>query len=363
MHTRALTLITASVLTIVFVGIGYLHPFAAGAGQPRGSAASGYQLAAVDFVTPTTGWVAATLGSGTFAVLRTNDAGSTWSRQLTEALDQRTVYLRFFDSRHGVLGLIGPRPAVFRTADGGRTWSSRALSQTAYLLSISFVDADPAVRDLFLRLKAAGQRINHIQKNTAGSVYCCKRSAKRLKRRRSSSLRTACASALRVQGLSGVLLNLEPSIANAMNDPCGSEHSAVANVPPPLNTLVSSGSGVINATTTSASDSGSASSEVADLTLLPTSLNLNAQVATASASYSEIYSGQINGLLVLLLALMWLPTLFAFAHTTAPVYWTGADDATEFRDNIAAENGAQAGHQPGLPPNQACAASPRISGE
>ncbi len=97
---------------------------------------------------------------------------------------------------------------------------------------------------------------------------------------------TCRASALRVQGVSGILLNLEPSIANAMNDPCGSEHTAVANVPPPLNTLVSSGSGVINATTTSASDSGSASSEVADLTLLPSSLNLNAQVATASASYT-----------------------------------------------------------------------------
>ena len=142
MHTRALTLIAASVVTIVFVGIGYLHPFAAGAGQPREPAASGYQLAAVDFVTPSTGWVAATLGSGTFALLRTNDAGSTWTRQLTGAIDQRNVYLRFFDSRRGVLGLIGPRPAVFRTADGGRTWSPRPMSSSAYLLSISFVDPD-----------------------------------------------------------------------------------------------------------------------------------------------------------------------------------------------------------------------------
>ena len=56
---------------------------------------SGYQLAAVDFVSPTTGWVAATLDSGSYALLRTTDAGQSWSRQLTGATDQRTVYLRF----------------------------------------------------------------------------------------------------------------------------------------------------------------------------------------------------------------------------------------------------------------------------
>jgi photosystem II stability/assembly factor-like uncharacterized protein len=140
MHARALALIVVSVLTIVLTGIAYLHPFAVGAGQPR--ATSSYQLAAVDFVSPTTGWVSATLDSGAYAVLRTTDAGQSWTRQLTGATDQRTFYLRFFDSRHGVLGLTGPRPAMYRTADGGNTWSRLPLSSSAYLLSMSFVDPD-----------------------------------------------------------------------------------------------------------------------------------------------------------------------------------------------------------------------------
>jgi photosystem II stability/assembly factor-like uncharacterized protein len=143
MHTRALTLMTASVLTIAFAGIAYLHPLAGGAIQPRVSAVSdSYHLAALDFVNPTTGWVAATLDSGRFAVLRTSDAGESWTSQLTGATDQRTVYLRFFDSRHGVLGLMGPRPALFRTADGGQTWLLRPMSPATYLLSMSFVDPD-----------------------------------------------------------------------------------------------------------------------------------------------------------------------------------------------------------------------------
>src|SRR6202165_1503403 len=140
MHARALTVITASVLTIVLAGIAYLHPFAFGAGEPR--ATSSYQLSAVDFVSSTTGWGATTLDSGAYAVLRTTDAGQSWTRQLTGATDQRTVYLRFFDSRHGVLGLAGPRPAMFRTSDGGRTWSLLPMSSAAYVLSMSFVDLD-----------------------------------------------------------------------------------------------------------------------------------------------------------------------------------------------------------------------------
>jgi photosystem II stability/assembly factor-like uncharacterized protein len=132
-----------SILTIVLTGIAYLHPFAAVARQPRVAVApSGYHLAAVDFVSPTTGWVAATLDSGSYAVVRTNDAGESWTEQLTGATDQRTFYLHFFDARHGVLGLTGPRPAMYRTADGGQTWSLRPMSSAAYILSMSFVDPD-----------------------------------------------------------------------------------------------------------------------------------------------------------------------------------------------------------------------------
>src|ERR1700738_870814 len=140
MHARALAVIAASVLTIVLAGIGFVHPFAAGASTSRAAAASsGYPLAAVDFVSNTTGWVAATLDAGTFAVLHTSDAGSSWSTQLRGVTDQRTVYLHLVDSRHGVLGLMGPRPAMYRTGDGGQTWSLRPMSPASYLLSMSFV--------------------------------------------------------------------------------------------------------------------------------------------------------------------------------------------------------------------------------
>jgi hypothetical protein len=144
MHLRALGLIAASILAIALTGIAYLHPSAAGPGQARMAAVatSGYQLAAVDFVNATSGWVAATLDTGTFAVLHTGDAGESWSRQLRGTTDQRTVYLRFFDSRHGMLGLMGPRPAMFLTADGGSTWSLRPMRLAPYLLSMSFVDPD-----------------------------------------------------------------------------------------------------------------------------------------------------------------------------------------------------------------------------
>jgi Photosynthesis system II assembly factor YCF48 len=37
---------------------------------------------------------------------------------------------------------MGPRPAMYRTADGGTTWSQRPMSSAAYLLSMSFVDPD-----------------------------------------------------------------------------------------------------------------------------------------------------------------------------------------------------------------------------
>jgi len=131
----------ASILAIVLAGIGYLHPFAGGSNGPAAGTSS-YQLAAVDFVGPTTGWVAATLDPGSFAILRTGDAGSTWTTQLTGTTDQHTFYLRFFDSSDGLLGLMGPRPALYHTADGGQTWVRQLMSASAYLLSMSFVDPD-----------------------------------------------------------------------------------------------------------------------------------------------------------------------------------------------------------------------------
>ncbi|MGI9183886.1 MAG: hypothetical protein ACR2GZ_02815 [Solirubrobacteraceae bacterium] len=98
---------------------------------------------------------------------------------------------------------------------------------------------------------------------------------------------TCRASALRVQGLSALnVLDAEPVVANSFNDPCGSQHAALANVPAALSTLLSTGTGAVSATTVSTGGAGSASSQVANATVLSTSLNVNAQLTTASASYA-----------------------------------------------------------------------------
>jgi len=100
-----------------------------------------YQPSAVDFVSPTAGWVLATFASGDYALLRTTDAGQSWTRQLFGPAAGRGTYLRFFDAKDGVFGLTGAHSELFTTTDGGYTWASRGLPDpTAYLLSMSFVD-------------------------------------------------------------------------------------------------------------------------------------------------------------------------------------------------------------------------------
>jgi photosystem II stability/assembly factor-like uncharacterized protein len=143
---RALSLIAISVAVIVLTGIGYLRPpLVFGSAQPRQASAAqtGYQLAAVDFVSPTEGWFVATFDSGRYALLHTNDAGRHWERELTGATHERTVYVDFFDRSHGVFGLLGPQSLLLHTADGGRTWSTKpAVDAAAYALAATFVDPD-----------------------------------------------------------------------------------------------------------------------------------------------------------------------------------------------------------------------------
>ena len=139
---RGLSLIVVSLLVIAVTGLAYVRP---SLGAPRApimpSVPASYQLAAVDFVGPTTGWFAATFNSGRFAILHTSDAGRTWTRQLAGETNERGLYMQFFDSAHGMLALLGAQPLMFRTADGGRTWSSHpGMSAGGYVLSMSFVD-------------------------------------------------------------------------------------------------------------------------------------------------------------------------------------------------------------------------------
>ncbi len=141
-------MMAVSVLTIAVAGLAYLHPdLGLGAvlhlNSAPGGAPASERLAAVDFVTPTIGWVVMERAPQTFAVMHTTNSGGTWTRQLVGPAGTIGEYARFFDSTHGVLVLLGPNGAMYQTSDGGATWSLHALTAArGDLLSADFVDAD-----------------------------------------------------------------------------------------------------------------------------------------------------------------------------------------------------------------------------
>lgn len=143
---RALAVIAASVMVMAFAGIAYVHPafsfFDRGAPiVPAPQAA--YRVSAVDFVSSSTGWVVTDFDSGDFAILRTNDGGLSWTRQLSAAGQGHPRYLKFFDVAVGVFALEGTSPLLYRTADGGKTWVAMPGPKSKGIaLSWSFVDSD-----------------------------------------------------------------------------------------------------------------------------------------------------------------------------------------------------------------------------
>jgi photosystem II stability/assembly factor-like uncharacterized protein len=164
---RALTLITLSILAITVAGIAYLHP-TIGLGSALNAAPApldSSQIAAVDFVTPTTGWVVMEQQPHDFAVLQTTDSGDTWNQQLAGTAGAIGEYARFFDAAHGVLVVLGPHALIYQTSDGGSTWSHQSLTQgTGNIWSADFVDAnhgwllaqDPTVGEELLRTQDGG---------------------------------------------------------------------------------------------------------------------------------------------------------------------------------------------------------------
>src|SRR6266852_527802 len=96
---RGISLIAISALVIGLTGLAYLRPsLGASNSPPTPAAPPPYQLAAVDFVSPTTGWFAATFDSGRFTLMHTTDAGNHWARQLAGDVGRAGVYVNFFDS-------------------------------------------------------------------------------------------------------------------------------------------------------------------------------------------------------------------------------------------------------------------------
>ena len=143
---RAAAIIGVALLALCATAVAYLHPAFRPAQPNRAGAVvappGSYSLAAVDFVDPTTGWVVVDFDDGDFQVMRTEDAGRSWTRELSGPSGGQSVFLKFFDGVTGYFALTGPRPILYRTSDGGITWSADpALNPAAYALSWSFPDA------------------------------------------------------------------------------------------------------------------------------------------------------------------------------------------------------------------------------
>ena len=142
---RGLVLMAISVLAIAVVAITYAHPQLSAASGSRPIApqakAMSYQISTVDFVDPSTGWVVAELASHHFAVLHTTTSGASWSQQLSGPGGELGEYARFFDKLHGVVILLGRQAAMYQTQNRGRAWSRDALQAGGgYVLSADFID-------------------------------------------------------------------------------------------------------------------------------------------------------------------------------------------------------------------------------
>jgi len=143
---RALVMIVLSILVIGGAGISYLQPRVnLSPPSPRlgaGAAAAEFKLTAVDFVTPTAGWVLMEGQSHNFAVFHTSNGGDAWTNQLGGPAGQVGEYLNFFDSAHGMVVVLGPAASIYRTGDAGRTWGREPMDLAGgNLVSAAFVDA------------------------------------------------------------------------------------------------------------------------------------------------------------------------------------------------------------------------------
>jgi photosystem II stability/assembly factor-like uncharacterized protein len=137
---RAKALGALSLVVVAVACVAYLRPSIQPA-APAGAVAPGYQLDAVDFVDPSTGWVLADLDTSAFAVVSTSDAGRSWTTRLVSPSGRHGEYMRFFDRSAGVVVAIGAEAAVFVTRDGGAHWTRRGVDAgDVYVTSASFVD-------------------------------------------------------------------------------------------------------------------------------------------------------------------------------------------------------------------------------
>ena len=144
---RAIALMAVSALAIGMATVAYIHPqLPSGFGGRSATRAvkapvASYQLAAIDFVDTSAGWVVAELPSHDFAVLHTTNAGRSWTRQLSGVEGDIGEYAKFFDRLHGVVVVLGQQADLCSTRDGGAAWTCEGVQEGGgYVLSAGFVD-------------------------------------------------------------------------------------------------------------------------------------------------------------------------------------------------------------------------------
>ena len=134
---RAAALIAAAAIVIVLAAVVYLRSSAGSPPTPVGRLAPDSSIVSsapviYHFVTPLLGWaVESPLGpTATLAVYKTTDGSKHWQQQLlqrTSSAEPVQVQMQFVDPLHGFVLAGGPFGLLYRTSDGGRTWTSAPL--------------------------------------------------------------------------------------------------------------------------------------------------------------------------------------------------------------------------------------------
>ncbi len=110
--------------------------------------AAGSQIvpAQVDFLDAEHGWLVGWRSgdTGSLAIERTTDFGRSWQTATIPSASGTPRTIHFFDASHGLLALVGSggRPgSLWRSSDGGATWTQAGVIPTPVVGAIAFSDA------------------------------------------------------------------------------------------------------------------------------------------------------------------------------------------------------------------------------
>ena len=95
------------------------------------------QLVAAFFTSPDTGSV----GGNDGQIYRTTDGGSTWTPQ-SSGTTQHIFAMHFTDANTGYACTGAGTSSILGTADGGQTWNVLTTNPAQYLIDIYFVNAN-----------------------------------------------------------------------------------------------------------------------------------------------------------------------------------------------------------------------------